>query len=60
MEKPEEGGNDEIDGGLVKLTFDGVVGVKGGVKAPDDGHIGRVGSGGRVILVMEALEKSCQ
>ena len=58
--EPEEGGNDEIDGGPVDLTFIGMVGVKGGVETTDDGHIGGVGMGGWVILVMEALEKSCQ
>ena len=58
--EPEEGGNDEIDGGLVDLTFIGMVGVKGRVETMDDGHIGGVGAGGWVILVMEAFEKSHQ
>ena len=42
------------------MTFIVIVGVKGGVEAPDDGHIHGVGSGGGIILVMEALEKSHQ
>ena len=59
-EEPEEGSNNEIDGGLVDLAFIGMLGVKGGVETADDGHIGGVGMGGWVILVTEALEKSHQ
>ena len=42
------------------MAFIGMVFIESGVEALDDGHIGRVGLGGRVILVMEALEKSHQ
>ena len=58
--EPEEGSIDEIDGGLGDLTFIGMVSVKGRVETMDDGHIGGVGMGGWVILVMEVLEKSRQ
>ena len=58
--EPEEGGNDEVDGGPVDLTFIRMVSVKGSIETMDDGHIGGVGTGGWVILVMEVLEKSCQ
>ena len=60
VEEPEKSSNDEINGGPVDLTFIGMGGVKGRVEAPDDGHVSRVGSGGGIILVMEALEKSRQ
>ena len=38
--------------GLVDLVFIGMVSVKSGVEIMEDGHIGWVGSGGRVILVI--------
>ena len=58
-EEPEESCDGEINGEPVNLAFIGMGSVKSGVEALDDGHIGGVGSGGRVILVMEVLEKSC-
>ena len=60
MEQPEESDDGEVDDSLVDGTFNWVLSVKGGVEPMDDGHIGGVGSGGWVILVMEALEKSRQ
>ena len=60
MQEPEEGSDGAINDGLVNLAFTGVVSVEGGAEAMEDGHIGGVGLGGRVILVGEGLEKSCR
>ena len=59
-QQPEEGDDDEVDGGAVECAFDGMVGVQGIDEALEDGDVGRVGSFGRFIFISEGLDKSSE
>ena len=55
-QEPVECDNDQIDDGFVEGAVDGMFGVESFREFPDDGHVTRVDSAGRVVFVLEVLE----
>jgi hypothetical protein len=58
--EPVEGEDGEVDDMGVDTSMDLVVGFEDSEQVSDDGDVGRVGSLGRVVLVLEALEESSE
>ena len=55
--EPVEGRHDEVDGSTVGLSVDGVLGVQDVVEVLDDGDIGGVGPGRRIVFFFDSSEE---